>query len=90
LKAFLYSRGRREVHVHSIRELVVECGKEDAEFLQFLSYGMTLDQYYIPTRYPNALPPPAVPFQSFTPQQASEALDFAVRIVGSARARICP
>lgn len=88
LKAFLYSKGRRFVYIHSIRELVLECGKEDQEFLKFLTHGMTLDQYYIATRYPDALPEPAVPFEVFTEQQASQALAFATEMVELAKSKI--
>ena len=88
LKAFLYSRGRRFVHIHSVYELIQECGREDQDFLGFQTHGMTLDQYYIPTRYPDALPEPAVPFQVFTEQQASQALAFATEMVELAKAKI--
>lgn len=88
LKAFLYYKGRRFIHIHSIRELVLECGKEDQEFLGFLTYGMTLDKYYTSTRYPDALPEPAVPFESFTEQEANEALLFATEMVELTRAKI--
>jgi HEPN domain-containing protein len=88
LKAFLYYKGRRFIHIHSIRELILECGKEDQEFLGFLTRGMTLDQYYTSTRYPDALPAPAVPFEVFTEQQASEALRFATDMVELTRGKI--
>jgi len=39
-----------------------------------------LDQYYIPTRYPDAQPFGA-PFRFFTSAQASEALEFAAQFV---------
>ena len=88
LKAFLYWRGRRFVNIHSIRALALECGKEDADFLIFQDYGSSLDRYYLATRYPDVLPEPAIPFESFTEQDARQALAFAEEIVSLARARI--
>jgi HEPN domain-containing protein len=88
LKAFLYYRGRRFVNIHSVRVLASECGKEDAQFLAFESYGMFLDRYYLSTRYPDALPAPAIPFESFTQQEAQQALGYATEIVELVRAQI--
>lgn len=81
LKAFLYWRGRRFVNIHSIRSLVLECSKEDADFLAFEDYGSILDRYYLATRYPDVLPEPAIPFESFTQQEARQALGYASEIV---------
>jgi HEPN domain-containing protein len=64
LRAFLYSKARRYILIHSIRELIQECGKEDAAFLALADYGGILDRYYLSTRYPDALPAPAIPFES--------------------------
>jgi HEPN domain-containing protein len=88
LKAFLYWRGRRFVNIHSVRSLALECGKEDAEFLSFEDYGTVLDRYYLATRYPDVLPEPAIPFQSFTRRDAREALDYATEIVALVRSKI--
>jgi HEPN domain-containing protein len=88
LKAFLYWRGRRFVNIHSIRALALECGKEDAQFQAFESYGIVLDRYYLATRYPDVLPDPAVPFESFTQQEAQQALGYATEIVELVRAQI--
>ena len=88
LKAFLYSTGRRAVYVHAVQELASQCAKEDAGFEQFVAYGRTLDKYYLSTRYPDVLPEPAIPFQSFTEQEASQSLAFATEIVESARDKI--
>ncbi|MCH8205663.1 MAG: HEPN domain-containing protein [Chloroflexi bacterium] len=88
LKAFLYGRGRRDVRIHSIGELVAECGKEDGDFLTLLNQGKVLDKYYLSTRYPDALPPPAVPFESFTEEEGLQALAYAEEIVAVASAKI--
>ena len=88
LKAFLFGKGRRSVTIHSIRELALACAQEDDSFSPFEDYGLFLDHYYLSTRYPDALPAPAVPFESFNRQEAEQALGFADEIVGLARAKI--
>ena len=40
-----------------------------------------LDRYYIPTGYPDALAPPAVPYEIYTAKDAEEAVDFARKII---------
>jgi len=76
LKAYLLFRGERYILSHSVRELVDWCTKFDGEFNNFIEYGMILDKYYIPTRYPNALAPPAVPYKSYTEREAKEVVDY--------------
>ena len=88
LKAFLYGVGRRAIQIHSIGQLVLECGKEDKDFLDLLNHGKTLDMYYLSTRYPDALPPPAIPFESFTEDEACQAVAYATEIVNLAAAKI--
>ena len=88
LKAFLYLSGRRFINLHSIRALVQECGKEDAQFLAHEGSGLILDRYYLATRYPDVLPPPALPFESFTQQDARQAWDFAEAIFSLAKQQI--
>lgn len=88
LKAFLFYRGRRSVNIHSIQSLALECGGEDGDFLAFRDYGQVLDRYYLGTRYPDVLPEPAIPFESFNQRDASEALDYATEIVQLVRAKI--
>ena len=88
LKAFLFFRGRRYVNIHSVRTLALECGKEDPDFLPFENYGSFLDRFYLTTRYPDALPAPAIPFQSFSEKEARQALEHASKIVELVRDRV--
>ncbi len=88
LKAFLFGRGRRFIPIHSIRTLAMECGEEETEFLKLEDHGMVLDRYYLATRYPDALPPPAIPYQSFTESDARQALDYVAEIVEVVRGKI--
>ena len=68
LKAFLYAQRRRFVNIHSVRTLAEECAAEESSFSLFVAYGTYLDRYYLSTRYPDALPAPAIPYESFTAQ----------------------
>ena len=81
LKAFLYGLGQRHVTIHSVRELALRCAVEDEAFPVFVEYGTFLDRYYLSTRYPDALPEPAVPFESFIEKEAREAVGYAAEIV---------
>ena len=88
LKAYLFFEGRRFVNVHSVRTLAEECINHDPGFAPLIDYGMILDRYYLSTRYPDALPDPAIPFESFSEPDARQALNFATEIVGAVRSKI--
>ena len=88
LKAFLYARGRRHITIHSVLELAQQCAGEDGDFSPLVEYGGALDRYYLSTRYPDALPEPAIPFESFTVREARQALGYATEIVELVRAKV--
>lgn len=78
LKAFLYSvAGSEEVFfTHSIYELM-QLAKEATPDFEKVEKAAKLDQYYIPTRYPNGLPG-GVPSRFYTdPEEAREAMELA-------------
>lgn len=81
LKAFLMAQGQRSVPLHSVAQLAERCTDIDADFAAHIIPGRVLDQYDIPTRYPDALAPPAVPFESFTQEQGERAIDTAHALV---------
>ncbi|RIL11825.1 MAG: DNA-binding protein [Proteobacteria bacterium] len=72
MKALAFNREVDEVRSHAILEIAEEL-KMDEEVLKVCK---KLDQYYISTRYPDALPAGA-PYKFFTKEQAQEALTFA-------------
>jgi HEPN domain-containing protein len=72
LKALAYYRGAEFVRGHSVAQVCEEL-KINGELEQA---AFRLDQYYIPTRYPDAQPAGA-PFKYFSEAQSSEALSFA-------------
>lgn len=88
LKAFLYRQGSRGELEHSIRVLSQACGRHDPSFQQAVERWKILDQYYIPTRYPDALAAPAVPFESYSVQQATEAVQLASEVVELVRSKL--
>lgn len=78
LKAYLYSIARSEevFFTHSIYELIQQAKTADPRF-GGVERATRLDQYYIPTRYPNGLPG-GVPSRFYKdPEEAREAMELA-------------
>ena len=55
LKAYLYFKGEEPIFSHSITELLPFAASYDSDF-ESLVRAKRLDDYYLPTRYPNSLP----------------------------------
>lgn len=90
VKAVLYLSGARFVPGHSVVELLdraaAAVADTDAAPLRRLrDSARQLDQYYIPTRYPNGLPG-GIPAEVFTDPQAEDAVGRARSFVEAARA----
>jgi HEPN domain-containing protein len=90
LKAFLIGHGHRSVPIHSVAQLAERCAQTDPAFTVHITAGRVLDQYYIPTRYPDALAPPALPFESYTQEQGSTAVAAAQAIVALVAENVPP
>ncbi|MGB9797879.1 MAG: HEPN domain-containing protein, partial [bacterium] len=56
LKAFLLKKGADEVWGHSIADLCEDAKNFDPSFAKIEREITLLDKYYLPTRYPDALP----------------------------------
>lgn len=84
LKSLHYRRGSRAVLGHSLVELLSGLLSERADLADLLDAARQLDQYYIPTRYPNGLPG-GIPSDAFTSKQATEAISFARQFIARAR-----
>jgi HEPN domain-containing protein len=80
LKAFLYAQGERPVVGHATHRLVQDCAEYETAFAELLDGCRQLDQYYIPTRYPNGLPE-GIPHDVYTPAQAGQAIELAQAII---------
>jgi len=85
LKAVLYSQGHRVVLGHSVADLLQRCVAYEPSWTALQQQAGSLDQFYVPTRYPNGLPAPAVPSESYTAAQARSALADAERIMNAVR-----
>jgi HEPN domain-containing protein len=59
-------------------ELAAECAKLDTEFVALRSQAAPLDQFYVPTRYPNS-PPGGIPAEAFARADAERALTLGSR-----------
>ena len=60
--------------------------QSDLDVVRTLRLAGHLDQFYIPTRYPNGLPSPAVPGEAYTETQAATAQEAADRVLAAAGA----
>jgi len=81
LKAIHYGQlGKRVVFGHSLVQLGAELPLE-AGLQEELA---VLDQYYIPTRYPNGLPG-ALPYEVYSKRQAEQAATVSERVIEMAR-----
>jgi HEPN domain-containing protein len=89
LKAIAYAQGERVVIGHSLVELVSRLQERVPTLRPRREDAGILDQYYVPTRYPNGLAG-GVPFEAFGESQAAAALAAAERFVELARAEVRP
>lgn len=80
LKAYLFFKGADEVWGHSVGELCKDAKSLDKSFAQIESISKSLDKYYIPTRYPNALPG-IIPSEAFDKEDAEKAISLAEKTI---------
>lgn len=66
LKSYIIFHKKRYIWEHSVQELARLCSEYDKNFEDVIESGKILDKYYIPTRYPDALARPAVPYKTYT------------------------
>ena len=80
VKAIAYGLGERTVIGHSLVTLISRYADRKPELSELRELAGILDQYYVPTRYPNGLAG-GVPFEAFGESQATAAVDAATRFV---------
>jgi HEPN domain-containing protein len=85
LKSFLYARGRTSIATHLLTRLVDEAAKLEQRFAHLKDDARLLDQFYIPTRYPNGLPDPAVPATFYTLEDAERCIQSARSILSASK-----
>lgn len=83
IKSIWYGSGERIVYGHALVELAKEMDLSE----NLKDELAVLDQYYIPTRYPNGLPG-GVPHSVYTHNQAENAVKVASEVVKLARDHI--
>jgi HEPN domain-containing protein len=80
LRAFLYAQGEQVVTDHAVHLLVRACAGYNPAFSTLEEACRSLDQYYLPTRYPDSLPG-GIPHEVYTDAQAREATRLAQQLV---------
>lgn len=88
LKAYLYFLGLRFVRIHSCTSLSEKIEKKDKSFSKFKDKCKLMDQYYIPSRYPDFYPLPQTPSELYTHIQSKEALSIAKEIYNFIKEKI--
>jgi HEPN domain-containing protein len=88
LKSFLIFKGERYVWEHSVQKLAEKCSQYDEEFTKFRASGAVLDKYYLTTRYPDVIAPPAIPYESYTEREALQAIDLAKEILEKVKSEL--
>jgi HEPN domain-containing protein len=87
LKAFMYLREEEPVLTHSVATLSTLAASVDRDFAS-LKDAKRLDEYYIPTRYPNGLPD-GIPARHYDdPGEAERALALSERVLALVRMKI--
>ena len=85
LKAVLYERGVRAVLTHSLVDLVRHCAPVAPALASLEREARYLDQFYIPTRYPNGLPGESAPAEFYSAEEAAACTRCAESILRAAK-----
>ena len=64
---------------HSVFQLLERCNKYSKDFKKII-HTKTLDEYYVPTRYPNGLPD-AIPHKFYVKEDAQKCVNYAKEVV---------
>lgn len=89
LKGYLVARTNDHPRVHKLVDLLDQCAAIEPSFTRFLNDCTRVDQYYIPTRYPDGVPgslPEGMP--SIT--QATQAIASAEQILRFVTEQLSP
>jgi HEPN domain-containing protein len=88
LKAFLFLKGKRIITVHSVGELAKEAASYEQKFSPLIEDAKRLDKHYLASRYPDALPEPAIPAESYVRTEAEQAIEIARKVFDVSQASI--
>lgn len=87
LKAYIYFKEEEHLHTHSVSNLLKIATEIDNDF-QSVRDAKRLDDYYIPTRYPNGLPG-GIPAEYYDdPKEAEKAIKLAKSVLNLVRTKI--
>jgi len=87
LKAFIYLHEEEPIFTHSVANLLRIAANIDEDFTAHRD-AKRLDDYYIPTRYPNGLPG-EIPSQYYDdPKEVERALALTCNIIGLVRKKL--
>ncbi len=84
LKAALYASGETTVLGHSAAELAKRAAQRDPRFESVAHPSTSLDKFYIPTRYPNAMPG-GIPSEAYDAGDAERAIGDAETVLTRVR-----
>jgi len=87
LKAYLFVKGADEVWGHSVAELCRDAQSFDKEFKRIEGIARSIDKYYIPTRYPDALPG-GIPSEAFDRGDAEKAISMAEDVISFVKSKL--
>lgn len=87
LKGLLYASGAEVVLGHSVALLCGDVAAIHPDLASRCGEWASLDQHYIPTRYPDALPG-GIPADVYTADQASAAVELAAEVLGAVSQRL--
>lgn len=79
--------GAEEAWGHSAAELCKDAEEFDKDFSKIREDAASLDKYYIPTRYPNALPG-GIPSEIFDQKDAEKAISQAERVINFIKSKM--
>lgn len=77
----------QEAWGHVIAKLLIELPEQASVPSEFIEKGRVLDNYYIPTRYPNSHPEGS-PFEHYGPLQSEEAINYARALITFVRSKM--
>jgi HEPN domain-containing protein len=87
LKSYLIAQDVERVWGHSTWDLCKEAKAFDEDFAIIENEARSLEKYYIPTRYPDALPG-AIPSEAFDDNDANSAISMASKIIAFIQSKL--
>jgi len=87
LKALLYHQGEELVMGHSVKELCERAAASTPDIEDKCAHWGLLDGFYVPTRYPDALPG-SIPARVYDRRSADDAVATATEVVETVREKL--